>query len=82
MGLLKKWLFDSKPVFGNEIAGNQKKLRALLIVQLLKIATQDSKFRIWLKHPGLLLVSFYAAGPFNFPPITVNNLFKISKDKI
>ena len=45
-----------------------KKLRALLLVQLLKVATgghfQDSKFKIWLKDSELSLVSFYAAGPF------------------
>ena len=49
-----------------------KKLRALLLLQLLKVATgdhfQDSKFSIWLKHPVLSLVSFYAAGPFDDYP--------------
>ena len=58
------WL---KTCFWTWNSRKSKKLRVLL-VQLLKVATgghfQDSKFRIWLKHPGLSLVSFYAAGPF------------------
>ena len=45
-----------------------KKPRAFTFVKLLKVATgvhfQDSKFKIWLKDPGLSLVSFYAPGPF------------------
>ena len=36
---------------------------------------QDSKFKILLKDPGLSLVSFYAAGPFeNFTPLFVLKL--------
>ena len=47
-----------------------RKRRALLFLEVLKVATgghfQVSKFRIWLKHPGFSLVSFYAAGPLLF----------------
>ena len=59
------WL---KTCFGTWNSRKLKKLWAISLVQLLKVATwdhfQDSKVKIWLKHPGLLLVSFYASGPF------------------
>ena len=57
-----------RPAFTTWNSRKSKKLRALLLVQLLKVATgdhfQDSKVKIWLKHPGLLLLSFFAPGPF------------------
>ena len=59
------WL---KTCFWTWNSRKSKKLRALWLLQFLKEATgshfQDSKFKIWLKHPGLLLVSFFAPGPF------------------
>ena len=49
-----------------------KKLRPLLLFQLSKVATgdhfRDSKVKIWLKYPGLFLMAFFAAGPFDDYP--------------
>ena len=60
--LAKKMTIWLQTCFWTWNSRKSKKLRALLKVGHF----QDSKFRIWLKHPGLPLVSFYAAGPFDF----------------
>ena len=65
----KKMTIWDKTCFWTWKSWKSKKLRPLLLFQLSKVATgdhfQDSKFKIWLKYPGLSLVAFFAPGPFS-----------------
>ena len=77
----KKVTIFFKTCFWRGNSWKSKNLRALCLVLLSKVATgdhfQNSKFRIWLKHPGLFLVSFYAAGPLNKSPSYFLTLTKL-----
>ena len=80
----KKMTIWDKTCFWRWKSRKSKKLRALLLFLLSKVATgdhfRDSKVKIWLKYPGFFLMAFFAAGPFvafsEYMNFILNRLFK------